>query len=563
MKKAMKQSKVNLILGVLSTSFMIITFILFIINSLCNDRLQNALAKKFELVYYANQLKDASAYLTEEVRTFSATGDKQYYDNYWYEVNTAKNRDIAVENMNRIGLTEEEKDIITTISDTSNSLIPLEEEAMDAAANNTIGKALDIVYGEEYIKGTEIVSNMTSEFVSKLEVRVQQHIDVLELEMNILKVLYIIFLIISIVLQCVLIVFTYKKIMKPIIIIKYEMLKVSQGNLSSILSLESDTSEIGMLADSIHKTKNFLKLIITDISNALSKMAKGDFNFKVQSEYVGDFKEIQQSLNSILSHLNSTFKTIITSSEHVAADAEEVSLIAQDLSAASIEQANSIEEMLNSVAEISEQLNQTALDANEASKMSNEMGSSLSESNEEMSNMVNAITEINGSAQEIIKIIKTIEDIAAETDLLSLNAAIEAARAGEAGKGFAVVAGEVRNLASESSKAVYDTTTLIENVIGSIEKGTKIAEVTAQKLVEVIEKAKSSSEMMQNVAQLSNNQAAHIAQISSGVDQISSIIHNNSATSEKSAAASQELSSQANILNELVSKIKLDSNPVQ
>jgi len=563
MKKAMKQSKVNLILGVLSTSFMIITFILFVINSLCNDRLQNALAKKFELVYYANQLKDTSAYLTKEVRTFSATGDKQYYDNYWYEVNTAKNRDIAVENMNRIGLTEEEKDIITTISDTSNSLIPLEEEAMNAAANNTIGKALNIVYGEEYIKGTEIVSNMTSEFVSKLEVRVQQHINTLELEMNILKVLYFIFLVVSIILQCVLIVFTYKKIMKPIIIIKDEMLKVSQGNLSSSLSLESDTSEIGMLADSIHKTKNFLKLIITDISNALSKMAKGDFNFKVQSDYIGDFKEIQQSLNSILSHLNSTFKTIITSSEHVAADAEEVSLIAQDLSAASIQQANSIEEMLDSVAEISEQLNQTALDANEASKMSNEMGSSLSESNEEMSNMVNAINEINGSAQEIIKIIKTIEDIAAETDLLSLNAAIEAARAGEAGKGFAVVAGEVRNLASESSKAVYDTTTLIENVIGSIEKGTKIAEVTAQKLVEVIEKAKSSSEMMQNVAQLSNNQAAHIAQISSGVDQISSIIHNNSATSEKSAAASQELSSQANILNELVSKIKLDSNPVQ
>lgn len=559
MKKAIKQSRVTLILGTLSSIFIIITFILFIVNGLYDKKLQSSLTEKFDLISYANQLKNASGYLTNQVRAYSATGNIEYYNNYWNEVNNLKNRDIAIENMTRIGLTDEEREIIMTISNTSNNLIPIEEEAMDATASNNLSKAISIVYGDEYNKGTDIVLNRTQEFSDRLETRVQNRIDSLKFKIRILKFLYFLFLLSSVILQIISMVFMYKKVMQPIIIIKDDMLKVSTGDLSSQLNIESDTSEIGMLADSIHKTKGFLKTVINDISVSLSKMANGEFNFKVKHDYVGEFKQIKQSLNTILYQLNNTFKTIKGSSEQVAGDAEELSLIAQSLSSATIEQATSIEEISNSISEISAQLSKTALNANEASQIANDAGVSLLESNEEMNNMVNAINEINNSAQEISKIIKAIEDIASETNLLSLNAAIEAARAGEAGKGFAVVADEVRNLASESSKAVYDTTVLIENVISSIDKGTKIAELTAKKLTEVIGRAKNSSEMMQEIAELSNQQADYVTQISSGIEQVSSIVQSNSATSEKSAAASQELSSQANVLNELVSTIKLNA----
>lgn len=204
-----------------------------------------------------------------------------------------------------------------------------------------------------------------------------------------------------------------------------------------------------------------------------------------------------------------------------------------------------------------------ATDAADASKKVSQVGAELNESNKQMQEMIAAMSKIGDSSSQIGKIIKTIEDIAFQTNILALNAAVEAARAGEAGKGFAVVADEVRNLASKSADAAKETTTLIQNSIKEVEVGTKIADATATTLLQVVEHAGDVTTAVNHISQASNEQANSINQITLGVEQISSVVQTNSATAEESAAASEELSGQAETMKELVGRFRLKNRTNQ
>ncbi len=333
--------------------------------------------------------------------------------------------------------------------------------------------------------------------------------------------------------------------------------KLAEGDLNTQVNTDSE-NEIGRLGVAFSKTIHTLKAYITDIRTNLEMVEQGDLTAASTLEYQGDFIQLQKSINGIVAYLKDSFVQINRAAEQVSVSSEQVSGGAQALASGATEQASSVEELSATVNEIFTHVKANAEHAVEAGENVNRVRSEIEVSDRYMKDMVGAMSLINESSSQIGKIIKTIEDIAFQTNILALNAAVEAARAGAAGKGFAVVADEVRNLASKSADAAKDTTALIEGSMHQVENGTKIANDTAQSLVRVVESAKVVSETVGKISQASNRQSDAIAQVTLGLDQISNVVQINSATAEESAAASKELSEQALALKELVQKFKLE-----
>lgn len=337
---------------------------------------------------------------------------------------------------------------------------------------------------------------------------------------------------------------------------------LAQGDLRSPVPIVKSKDETGILAKATEEIVDTLREIIGDEDYLLGEMGAGNFNVKtkVEEKYVGDFNSILNAVRNINDSLSTTLIQISQASNQVSTGSDQVSSGAQALSQGATEQAGAIEELAATITEISKQVKENAQNAQSASQSVEEVGEEIDESNRQMQTMILAMSEISNTSKRIEKVIKTIEDIAFQTNILALNAAVEAARAGEAGKGFAVVADEVRNLAGKSAEAAKGTTDLIQSSIKAVENGTRIADATGKSLTLVATKAKDVVEKVDNIANASNEQANSISQITIGVDQISSVVQTNSATAEESAAASEELSSQSQMLKDLVSHFRLKKN---
>ena len=315
--------------------------------------------------------------------------------------------------------------------------------------------------------------------------------------------------------------------------------------------------EIGVLSKSFDNTISRLRNYIQEISNMLGAIAGGDLTAEITQEYVGDFASIRTSLNDILQKLNSTIGQVVTSAEYVSGGAEQMSTASQALSQGSMEQTSAVEELEETVRSVTASVKQTAEHAQQAREQAGGMGSQLAEGNQKMHEMIAAMGEITKSSHEIGKIIKTIEDIAFQTNILALNAAVEAARAGTAGKGFAVVADEVRNLAAKSAEASQSTSALIGRSISAVNQGTQIADATAKRLDSVVAGAREIVETINGIASDAQTQASAVEQIQDQIGQITSVVQTNSSTAEESAATSQELSAQASVLKQLVTTFRL------
>lgn len=353
-----------------------------------------------------------------------------------------------------------------------------------------------------------------------------------------------------------------KKIAVPIVSCSERIVKLSEGDLTSAVPEVTSRDETKKLADATATVVSQLNSIFKDIERILEEISKGNLSVdprENQGYYVGDYSQLVEYIELISNRLSHTMYQINTAGEQVSAGSDQVSSGAQALAQGATEQASSIEELAATIEVIAAQIKENAVNAEDAMNKTNAAGGEMQNAISRMNDLVAAMNDIIRSSDETSKIIQTIEDIAFQTNILSLNAAVEAARAGEAGKGFAVVADEVRNLAGKSAEAAQNTTALIESTVSTIRRGTALVDEVAEKMSSVSAAAGAVAAINSKISEASKNTADSITQITIGVEQISEVVQANSATSEESAAASEELSSQANTLKQLISQFRFST----
>lgn len=348
-------------------------------------------------------------------------------------------------------------------------------------------------------------------------------------------------------------------LVKPIKGITHAATRIARGDFDLDLDVKAK-NEVGILGSAFGETiiqlKNY-QAYIDEIAEALSEISEGKLDIQLQREYVGQFAKLKTNMDMLLSKLNATMGEINGAADNVNRVADQVSSGAQALAQGATEQASSIEKLSDTMNDISVKVNDTANMSRQALDFSTNVSKDMKISNDKMDEMSRAMEEIVERSNEISKIIKTIDDIAFQTNILSLNAAIEAARAGQAGKGFAVVADEVGNLAKKSQEAAKDTARLIEQTIDAVQKGGEITAQTAESIESVSHGAKQITEIVSKISEASEEEADGIKTIARGIDQISSVVQTNAATAQESAASSEEMTKMAKSLSDEVGHFKL------
>jgi len=450
-------------------------------------------------------------------------------------------------------------------SDNENNLTIISEDGMILYDDNP-----DIV-GHE-LHTTQMDSKLISAFDSKTSGEITYHLDSEEYIGSVLKssstgitlitgmpsklffesvnsliIFLIIIGVVILVVVIIVIVIMAKNIVTPIKYLEKVSNEIADGNLNVEIDYKEE-NEIGNLAASLKKTVDRLNMYIEnidDVSYNLDKIAAGDLNIDIDANVEGAFMKIQRSLNNIRIKLSHTIRNVVNTSEEISYSSDQLTDGAQSLSESSIEQASSVDILSESIVNITEEINKTTEFTNIAHNVSIDTMETADLGNEQMKNLVSAMNEIMIVSNKIGKIVHTIEDIAFQTNTLSLNASIEAARAGDAGLGFAVVAGEVRKLANKTSNAAKETSDLIKSSISTVVKGNRLCDATSKSLEEILIFIRKQADIVEKIDLATKTQKTSINQIEEGIISISGAVQTNSATAEEAAASSEELSSQA------------------
>ena len=498
-----------------------------------------------ETTVFLNQYRLGSKALTAAVQAYAVTGDEVYYNDYMKELDVDKNRDIAWAGLEQNDITDEEWAMINSIAGMYNNLVPLEVEAMDAVKAGDNAAAIEAVFGSFYEETIHAINDETTTMIEAVQARLSGKVRTAEILEYTFAAIFSISFIALLLIVIRTIKFAGYELLRPIIQTSKFLDAFAGGHLDmSLEELAHEQGEVGEMVKSLNFMKKNFSDMIREISTILGQMGEGNYVQKVRGNYPGEFGAIKDSLESILSETRNTLRSLRNSAQEIDSGSDQLAKAAMEMAEGSTQQSTQVTEIVTLIHEMTNTMEGQVKEAKMTVDASTKAGESLAEGNRKMQDLKQAIMEISKRSEEIGSIISTIEDIASQTNLLSLNAAIEAARAGEAGRGFAVVAEQVKSLAEESANAAGETRQLIEATINAVDKGIQYAEDAELSMAEVMEGAKMSTEMMTKMSADLAQGAQNMRTIESNVAIVSEVVDNNSATSEETAAVSEEQSAQ-------------------
>lgn len=547
LRKIVKQTNFSLVLGIVLLVLLFFASISYALVS--NEQLESTM--------YLNQYRLGSKALTTAVQSYAVSGNTMYYDDYMRELHTDKNRDIALAGLEANDIKDYEWAELNEIAALSNNLVPLEEDAMAAVAAGDVTAATEYVFGKEYSDTIQKINSLTDDVITKIQDRLDAS---KKLFMVIQLICAVAFLagFVRLAQQCLRTIhFSQTELLTPIIKVSDQMELLADGNLHADLDLQEDDSEVGNMVAAIRFMKDNMASIIEEISYILEQMGQGNYILTVNQNYVGEYVKIKDSFNKIMEDMRGTVSTIQEVAREIDSGSAQLAYAADDLATACTGQATEVSELMQLLTELGNSIRYNEQEAEEAVKISNLASSTLTVGSQKMDELREAMKEISQCSEQIISVIAAISDIGDEIDLLSLNASIESARAGEAGRGFAVVAEQVKKLAEASQNAVGQTSELIERTVQSVEVGTRISREAAANMEEVQMGAEETTGRINGIVDKLKLEVESIAHINDSIGVVAGIVDNNSATSEETAAVSEQQKAQVESMVDMMSRFKV------
>lgn len=545
------------ILAIQALAAVILGAVLLIGFFLCNSAMSAMNVTQINTTAALNQYRIGSKTLTYEVQSYAVTGDETYYNNYMKELNEDKNRDKAITVLEECGLTDEEWAGLEKIASMSNNLVPLEEAAMECVKNGDLETARESVFSAEYGETVEQINRVTDETIQGILARKDKELGRLRIFQIVMEIVFGAAFAYMIFQMFMTIRFAFKELLQPIQKVSTQMGALAEGNFHTELDLRENESEVGRMVKSIAFMKKNLLAMMEEITGILGQMGEGNYDIQVKQEYVGEFVTIRESFLKIGEQMRSTLLTIRNASGEISNGTEQLNCAAEDLARGCTDQAMQVSDLMSVIETMTMSMEENAKEAEESARIAADASDALEKGNRKMQELKDAIAEISVCSEQIGTIIGTIEDIASQTNLLSLNAAIEAARAGEAGRGFAVVAEQVKNLANESAKAAGRTTELIETTVTVMNRGIVIADETSEDMKEVMKSTTVATEKINQIVEMLEKDVERMHEVNDSIEQVSSVVDNNSATSEETAAVSEAQKHQVEAMVELMNQFRI------